>query len=123
MNIQITSRKFKAKDSLKEYIYSEVGALARLNDEINDIEVILSFENLKDSTKIAEIILPIPGKVCTAKENSDDFKKSVSAAVLKIERQLSKVKTRNIDGKRSERTAVPEIPEDLTTETEEEEEE
>ncbi|MGE5352039.1 MAG: ribosome hibernation-promoting factor, HPF/YfiA family [Acidobacteriota bacterium] len=124
MNIQITSRKFKAKDSLKEYIYAEVGALDRLNDSINDIEVILSYENLKDSTKIAEIILPIPGKVLTAKENSDDFKKSVSAAVTKIEKQLSKIKTRVVDGKRSdriERAAVSEEPPVISPEDEEEE--
>ncbi|MCU7490877.1 MAG: ribosome hibernation-promoting factor, HPF/YfiA family [Bacteroidota bacterium] len=125
MNIQITSRKFKAKDSLKDYIYAEVGALDRLNDGINDIEVILSFENLKDSTKIAEIILPIPGKVLTAKENSDDFKKSVSAAVTKIEKQLSKIKTKVVDGKRSdrvERAAVSEEPPVVSPEEEEEEE-
>lgn len=124
MNIQITSRKFKAKDSLKDYIYAEVGALDRLNDGINDIEVILSFENLKDSTKIAEIILPIPGKVLTAKENSDDFKKSVSAAVTKIEKQLSKIKTKVVDGKRSdrvERAAVSEEPPVVSPEEEEEE--
>lgn len=125
MNIQITSRKFKAKDSLKDYIYAEVGSLAKLNDDINDIDVILSYENLKDSTKIAEIILPIPGKLLTAKENSDDFKKSVSAAVTKIEKQLGKIKTRVVDGKRSERAeraAVSEEPPIPSTEEEEEEE-
>ncbi|MGE5431430.1 MAG: ribosome hibernation-promoting factor, HPF/YfiA family [Syntrophomonadaceae bacterium] len=125
MNIQITSRKFKAKDSLKDYIYSEVGDLAKLNDDINDVEVILSYENLKDSTKIAEIILPIPGKVLTAKENSDDFKKSVSAAVTKMEKQLSKIKTRVVDGKRSERVeraAISEEPPIPNPEEEEEEE-
>ncbi|HEX2868010.1 MAG TPA: ribosome-associated translation inhibitor RaiA [Ignavibacteriales bacterium] len=125
MNIQITSRKFKAKDSLKDYIYAEVGALDKFNDSINDIEVILSYENLKDSTKIAEIILPIPGKVLTAKENSDDFKKSVSAAVTKIEKQLGKIKTRIVDGKRTdriERAAISEEPPIISPEEEEEEE-
>ncbi|MGE5400900.1 MAG: ribosome hibernation-promoting factor, HPF/YfiA family [Ignavibacteriales bacterium] len=119
MNIQITSRKFKAKDSLKEYIYGEVGSLEKLSDDIIDVEVILSYENLKDSTKIAEIILPIPGKICTAKETSDDFKKSISAAVEKIEKQLTKIKSKKIDGKRTESQVVE--PLNLNEEEEEEE--
>lgn len=101
MNIQITSRKFKAKDSLKDFIFAEVGSLDKYHDGITDAEVVLTYENTNNNIKIAEIILPIPGKTLTAKESTDDFKKSIAAVVMKIEKQLDKIKSKTIDTKRS----------------------
>ena len=96
MNIKITARKFKAHDTLKDFITSEVSSLEKFSDEILDLDVILSFQNSKESIKIAEIVLQVPGQTLTATENSDDFKKSVSAAVEKLSRQLKKFKTKKI---------------------------
>ncbi len=96
MNITITARKFKAHDSLKQFIQDEVSSLKKFNDSILNSEVILSYQNNKDSIKIAEIILNIPGHTLNAAENSDDFKKSVSLAVEKLERQLKKLKSKKI---------------------------
>lgn len=96
MNIKITARKFKAHSTLKDFINSEVSSLEKFSDDILDTDVILSFQNSKDSIKTAEIVLQVPGQVLTATENSDDFKKSVSAAVEKLSRQLKKLKTKKI---------------------------
>lgn len=103
MKIQITSRKFKARDTLKEYIEQQVKSLEKFSDDIFDADVILSFETVKDSIKIAEIVLQIPGKILTAKEQSDDFQKSVSLAVDKLEKQLEKIKNKRIENKRTEK--------------------
>ena len=100
MNIKITSRKFKAKDSLKEFIEAEINSLEKIADDILDVDVILSFQNHKDSIKEAEIIIKIPHKILKATEVSDDFKKSVVLAVNKLERQLKRIKTKRIDNKR-----------------------
>ncbi len=97
MNISITARRFKAHDTLKEFIRDELSSLNKYSEDILNAEVILSYLNNKDSIKTAEINLLIPGHIVTAKENSDDFKKSVSAASEKITRQLKKIKTRKID--------------------------
>ena len=94
MNISITSRKFKARESLKEYINSEVISLERFYDNILSADVILSYQNPRDSIKNAEIILKIPGMVLKAVDNSDDYKKSISGAVEKLSRQLKKIKTK-----------------------------
>lgn len=51
MNIQITARKFKAHDTLKEFIKDEVTSLERFNDEIIDADVILSYLNNQNSIK------------------------------------------------------------------------
>jgi putative sigma-54 modulation protein len=91
MNISITSRKFKARESLKDFINSEVISLERFYDNILSADVILSYQNSRDSIKNAEIILKIPGMVLKA---VDDYKKSISGAVEKLSRQLKKIKTK-----------------------------
>lgn len=100
MNIQITSRKFRAKDSLKEYITQEIQSLEKFYDDILEANVILSYTHLKDSIKTAEVVLKIPGKILTGTHSSDDYKKSVDDVVNKLSRQLKKAKTKNIDKKR-----------------------
>ena len=94
MNISITSRKFKARETLKDFINSEVVSLERFYDNILSADVILSYQNTRDSIKRAEIILKIPGMVLKAVDDSDDYKKSVSSAVEKLSRQLKKMKTK-----------------------------
>ena len=94
MNISITARKFKARETLKDFINSEVKSLKRFNDDILSADVILSFQNTKDSIKISEITLHVPGQTFVATEHSDEFEKSISASVEKLSRQLKKLKTR-----------------------------
>lgn len=94
MNIQITARKFKAHDTLKEYIKDEVSSLERFNDEIIDADVILSFQNNQNSLKEAEIILNIPGQTLTATDQTEDFKTSVTSATEKLRRQLETIKSK-----------------------------
>ncbi|MGK9475909.1 ribosome hibernation-promoting factor, HPF/YfiA family [Melioribacter sp. OK-6-Me] len=93
MNIKITSRKFRAKDSLKNFIKEEIKSAEKFYDEILDVDVILSYTKPEDSIKTAEIIAQIPGKTLSVSHSSDDFEKSVSAAVEKLIRQLQKIKT------------------------------
>lgn len=100
MNIKITSRKFRAKDSLKDFIKSEMKGLERYNDQILDADVILSFTHVTDSIKTAEIIVTIPGKTISVTHSSEEFEKSVSASIGKIVRQLTKVKTKRIARKK-----------------------
>ncbi len=94
MNVKITSRKFRAKDSLKDYINKEVRHLEKFYDEILDVNVIMSFTHLKDSIKSVEMVVQIPGKTLSATVSSDDFRKAVKSAVDKIERQLKSHKTK-----------------------------
>jgi putative sigma-54 modulation protein len=96
MNIKITSRKFRAKESLKEFIRGEVNVLEKYNDEIISADVILSFTHLKDSIKTAEINLTVPKKVITVETSSEEFEKSVTLSVEKIRKQLTKLKTKRL---------------------------
>lgn len=101
MNIQITARKFRAKDSLKDFIREAIKSLEKFNDQIIEANVVLSYTHLKDSIKNVEIVLQIPGKIITVNESSEDYEKSVNSAIEKIIRQLSKIKTKRIARKKS----------------------
>ncbi len=94
MNIIITARKFKARETLKDHIKDEVKTLLKINDSIISAEVILSFQNSHDSVKKSEITLRIPGQTLVAAEESDEFTKSVSASVAKLLRQLKTLKSK-----------------------------
>lgn len=94
MNIQITARKFKAHDTLKEFIKDEVTSLTRFNDDIIDADVILSYQNNQNSVKKAEIVLNIPGQTLTATDQTEDFKTSISSATEKLRRQLETIKSK-----------------------------
>ncbi len=96
MNINITSRKFKAKDSLKEFINEEVNGLEKYYDGILDADIILSYIHEKDSIKTAEIIVKVPGKTITVSEDSDDFSKSVNVGIDKLKRLLKKEKQKRM---------------------------
>ena len=94
MNIHITSRKFKTKDSLKDAITSKIMSLQKYNDDILDADVTLNFTHIKDSIKTAEIKVNLPRTTLFATESSEDFQKSVNSAVDKLARQLKEVKSK-----------------------------
>ena len=93
-----TARHFKAHDSIKEFAKSHVEGLTKYYDGITKAEVILSYEKPVGSIKTAEIIVHAKGNhIFTAKESSDDFKKSFEAAMNKIETQIKKFKDKLTD--------------------------
>ena len=94
MNIQITARKFKAHDTLKEFIKDEISTLEKFNDDIIGADVILSFQNNQNSIKKAEIVLNIPGQTLDAADQTEDFKASVTSAIEKLRRQLETIKSK-----------------------------
>ncbi len=96
MNVQITSRKFRASVTLKSEIKTKLATLEKFNSDILDANVILSYTHLKDSIKMVEITLNVPGKVITAKEEDDEYLKALTKVMTKLERQLKKLKSKRI---------------------------
>lgn len=97
MNIKITARKFKARESLKDFIREEISNLQKFNDDILNVDVLLSYQNQFKSIKNVEIVLKVPGHTLAVTESSDEFTKAVSLAVDKLERQLKKIKSKQIE--------------------------
>ncbi|HQY19343.1 MAG TPA: ribosome-associated translation inhibitor RaiA [Ignavibacteria bacterium] len=95
IKVNITSRHFKAHDTLQDYIRSEIDNLSKYNEDIVYADVILFFEKAINSIKYCEILVKIGSKDLMAKESSDDFVKSVDKAIDKIETQILKIKDKN----------------------------
>lgn len=112
MNIQITSRKFRSKESLKDFIKDEIKSLTRYADDIIDVNVVLSFTHNKDSIKTAEVVLQVPGKTISVQESSEEFEISIVAAVAKIATQLKKLKTKRISKKKEPKKIKPQTEND-----------
>ena len=99
MDVQITSRHFKARQDLLDHVSASLENLTHVYDGIVNAEVILAVEP-HDDGKIAEIILMVYNDRLFAKEKSDDFALSVAGCVDKIERQLQKYKEKMHRGQR-----------------------
>jgi len=89
MRINITARRFKLSDELKEFTQNEAFRLRKYYDGIIDTEVILGWEK---KLRTAEIKIAVYGTVLTAKEDSEDMKNSIRQTVDKLERQLVRYK-------------------------------
>lgn len=95
IKVNITSRHFRAHDTLQEYIKSEIEYLTKYREEILHADVILSFEKSIHSVKNCEIILKLRDKMLTSKESTDDFVKSIDKAIDKIEAQILRYKDKH----------------------------
>lgn len=92
MKVSITARKFKARDTLKEFIKDELNSLSRFYEDIIDAEVILSYQNSVNSVKIVEVVLGVPGRIVTVTEQAEEYEIATRSAVEKLKRQLQKIK-------------------------------
>jgi putative sigma-54 modulation protein len=99
MNVKFTARHFKAHDSLKEHAKTNIENLTKFYDGVLNAEVILSFEKVRDSIKIAEITMSVNGKILKAIGKSEDFVKSIDMAIDKLETQLKKYKEKKRETK------------------------
>jgi len=100
MKIQITARHFKAKGSTQDYIKEKLENLSKYNENIINVEVILSYDKPPADIKHCEILLKLKDKTLTAKEESAEFERAVDGAVSKIEKQLYKVKDKQKTSKK-----------------------
>ncbi len=94
MNVKFTARRFRAHADLRQHAIDAVNRLDRFYDGIVSAEIILSFERAVNSVKTAEINLQVYGAVLSARDKSEDFLKSIDAAVAKLEVQLTRYKTK-----------------------------
>ena len=94
METHFTARKFRAHKDVKSQALAAVQRLGKFYDGIVRCDIILSFERTSNSVKTAEINLHVHGTMLAAKEKSEEFMKSVELAVEKLERQLTKYKTK-----------------------------
>lgn len=111
MNINITARHFKARDSYKNVINDRIGKLKRYYEGNMDCDVVLEYRN---KIQIAEFRLRIHQKTLVAKKETDKMVKSIELAIDDLESQLRKYKDKKFDIKHEK--IVPEPKEDIKEE-------
>lgn len=94
MNVTITARHFKAHETLQEYAVDAIKKLEKYYDGIVSAELILSYEKPMQSIKAAELHVVVQGTLLKAIGKSEEFHKSIDAAIVKVERQLQKYKSK-----------------------------
>lgn len=100
MDIHVTARHFKAHESLRTYAFDSMKKLERYYNGIVSANFILSYEKAVNSVKMAELYVTVYGTVLKTVVKSDDFVKSIDAAVVKVERQIQKYKAKQRDKKK-----------------------
>lgn len=94
MDAHITSRHFKAHETLLDYSEKAVRQLSRYFDGIVRADVTLSYEKTKKSTKVAEVRLSVHNAVLVGVSKTEDFFKSVDESVDKVLVQLKRYKSK-----------------------------
>ncbi len=94
MDIHITARQIKLHPKIKEHTIAELNKLNHYFNGILRCNVILRQEGTDDQSKIVDISLHIYGHDIVATEKSDNFFKSIDNAIIKLEKQLSKIKSK-----------------------------
>jgi len=93
MKTQVTFRHVNAHHpQLQEDAKKILEGLSKYSDEITSASV----EFLNETSKTVEITIVLHGNTIVAKEDSDDFRKSLNEAEDKIIRQIQKWKTKNM---------------------------
>ncbi len=94
MNIAITTRGYKAPESLKNYVNDKVNRLSRFSDIIMNGEAIISYEKMD---QVVDFKIKLRHKMIHISEKSEDVFKSVDLAIDKLERQVAKAKDKMKD--------------------------
>jgi putative sigma-54 modulation protein len=94
MQTTFTARRFRARPDIKADAIASVQKLDRFYDGIVKADIILSFEGAEKNIKVVEVNLHVHGVLLSAKEKSEDFKKSMDLVMGKLSKQLAKYKTR-----------------------------
>jgi putative sigma-54 modulation protein len=89
MRTSVAARHFKATPELQDFAHTEVQRLQKYFDNIIDCDIILSYER---ENKQSEIVLNVNGTVLKAQDKTDDFYKSITRTVDKLEQQVKKYK-------------------------------
>ncbi len=90
MQTQITFRHLKTRPDLQEAAVETASKFERYYDGITSTNV----EFIHDNASIVEFRCNVQGNTLVARENSDNFSKSLNTASEKMIRQLKKLKTK-----------------------------
>lgn len=96
MNLTISGHHLEVTAAIRAYVESKLERIVRHFDQVIDISVILTVDNLteKEKRQRAEINLRVSGKVLHAESVAEDLYAAIDSLVDKLDRQVIKHKDR-----------------------------
>jgi putative sigma-54 modulation protein len=96
MNLTISGHHLDVTPAIREYVQNKLERVERHFDQVIDIAVILSVDNLREKEKRqkAEINLRMSGKTVFVESCAHDLYAAIDTLVDKLDRQVMKYKTK-----------------------------
>ncbi|HAT30214.1 MAG TPA: ribosome-associated translation inhibitor RaiA [Janthinobacterium sp.] len=94
MNLTISGHHLEVTPAIREYVQTKLERVKRHFDQVIDIAVILTVDNLKEKDKRqkAEINLRMSGKTVYVESLSQDLYAAIDVLIDKLDRQVMKYK-------------------------------
>ncbi|MET3133506.1 putative sigma-54 modulation protein [Oxalobacteraceae bacterium GrIS 1.11] len=94
MNLTISGHHLEVTPAIREYVQTKLERVKRHFDQVIDIAVILTVDNLKEKEKRqkAEINLRVSGKTVYVESLSQDLYAAIDVLIDKLDRQVMKYK-------------------------------
>ncbi|TFW13796.1 ribosome hibernation-promoting factor, HPF/YfiA family [Duganella callida] len=96
MNLTISGHHLEVTAAIREYVQNKLERVTRHFDQVIDIAVILTVDNLKEKEKRqkAEINLRMSGKTVYVESLSQDLYAAIDTLIDKLDRQVMKYKAK-----------------------------
>ena len=96
MNLTISGHHLEVTPAIRDYVQTKLERVKRHFDQVIDIAVILTVDNLteKEKRQKAEINLRLPGKTVNVASMSHDLYAAIDTLIDKLDRQVGRHKTR-----------------------------
>jgi putative sigma-54 modulation protein len=96
MNLTISGHHLEVTPAIREYVQNKLERITRHFDQVIDIAVILSIDNLseKEKRQKAEINLRMSGKTVHVESAAQDMYAAIDMLVDRLDRQVMKYKTK-----------------------------
>lgn len=94
MNLTISGHHLEITPSLREYVLTKLDRVTRHFDQVVDINVLLSYEKLKEKERRqkAEVTLHVKGKDIFVETNHEDMYAAIDQLMDKLDRQVCRHK-------------------------------
>ena len=102
MNLTISGHHLEVTPALRDYVTSKLDRIARHFDQVVDMRVLLTVDNMKekDLRQRAECNLHVKGRDLFAESSHFDLYAAIDLVMDKLSRQLRKRKTRLVTSKK-----------------------
>lgn len=96
MNLTITGHHLEVSPALREYVHAKLGKVTRHFDQLVDINVRLSVENLKEKERRqkATVTVHIKGRDISLEQAHEDLYAAIDQLADKLDRQVVRHKDR-----------------------------